>query len=137
MARLASGRTATVGERTHGDRRRRKEAVMSTRACPRGWWRRRRPGGAVLVLAVLAAGVGLLPRASAQPAAPSPDQEQLRGVFKELVEINTTDSVGDNTRAAEAMARHLLAAGFPPADVQVLAPAPRKGNLIARLRGTG
>jgi acetylornithine deacetylase/succinyl-diaminopimelate desuccinylase-like protein len=35
------------------------------------------------------------------------------------------------------MAAHLLAAGFPAGDVQVLAPAPRKGNLVARLRGTG
>jgi acetylornithine deacetylase/succinyl-diaminopimelate desuccinylase-like protein len=35
------------------------------------------------------------------------------------------------------MARRLIAAGFPAADVQVLAPAPRKGNVVARLRGTG
>jgi acetylornithine deacetylase/succinyl-diaminopimelate desuccinylase-like protein len=55
-------------------------------------------------------------------------------IFKELIEINTTDSVGDNTRAADAMAARLLAAGYPPEDVQVLAPVPRKGNLVARLR---
>ena len=55
-------------------------------------------------------------------------------LLRELVEINTTQSVGDNTEAAEAMARHLLAAGFPPEDVQVLVPAPRKGNLVARYR---
>ena len=35
------------------------------------------------------------------------------------------------------MAARLRAAGFPAADVQVLAPQPRKGNLVARLRGTG
>ena len=35
------------------------------------------------------------------------------------------------------MARRLLAAGFPATDVQVLGPAPRKANLVARLRGTG
>ena len=35
------------------------------------------------------------------------------------------------------MAARLRAAGFPAADVQVLAPAPRKGNLVARFRGTG
>ena len=58
-------------------------------------------------------------------------------IYRELVEINTTDSVGDNTKAAEAMAARLRAAGFPAADVQVLAPAPRKGNLVARLRGSG
>jgi acetylornithine deacetylase/succinyl-diaminopimelate desuccinylase-like protein len=68
---------------------------------------------------------------------PTGEQAALREIYRELVEINTTDSVGDNTRAAEAMAARLLAAGFPAADVQVLAPAPRKGNLVARFRGTG
>ena len=47
------------------------------------------------------------------------EQAALREIYRELVEINTTDSVGDNTRAAEAMAARLLAAGFPAADVQV------------------
>jgi acetylornithine deacetylase/succinyl-diaminopimelate desuccinylase-like protein len=56
-------------------------------------------------------------------------------LLKELIEINTTDSVGDNTAAAQAMADRLLAAGFPPEDVQVLAPVERKGNLVARYRG--
>jgi acetylornithine deacetylase/succinyl-diaminopimelate desuccinylase-like protein len=46
-------------------------------------------------------------------------------------------ATGDTGRAADAMAARLLAAGFPPADVQVFKPAPRKGNLVARLRGTG
>jgi acetylornithine deacetylase/succinyl-diaminopimelate desuccinylase-like protein len=65
------------------------------------------------------------------------DEQAFLEIFRELVEINTTDSVGDNTRAAEAMAARLRAAGFPAADVQVLVPHPRKGNLVARLRGTG
>lgn len=60
-----------------------------------------------------------------------------RDIFRELIEINTTDSTGDNTRAAAAMAARLLAAGLSAEDVQVLSPAPRKGNLVARLRGTG
>jgi acetylornithine deacetylase/succinyl-diaminopimelate desuccinylase-like protein len=58
-------------------------------------------------------------------------------IFKQLVEINTTDSVGSTTVAAEAMAKRLLEAGFPPGDVQVLGPNARKGNMVARLRGTG
>lgn len=71
-------------------------------------------------------------------AAPSPAaDEQLRSIYKELVEINTVDPAGDNTRAAQAMAARLRAAGFPEADVQVFEPQPRKGNLVARLRGTG
>ena len=41
------------------------------------------------------------------------------------------------TKAAEAVAARLKAAGFPAADVQVLGPDPRKGNLVARYRGTG
>ena len=80
---------------------------------------------------------GAAPPPAAQPATLAPHQRLLREIYQELIEINTTNSVGDNTRAAEAMARRLLAAGFPPADVQVLAPAPRKGNLVARLRGSG
>ena len=35
------------------------------------------------------------------------------------------------------MAARLRAAGFAEGDVQVFSPAPRKGNLVARLRGTG
>jgi acetylornithine deacetylase/succinyl-diaminopimelate desuccinylase-like protein len=59
-----------------------------------------------------------------------------REIFKELIEINTTDSIGDNTRAAEAMAKRLKDAGFPDADIHVLAPVARKGNVIVRLHGT-
>jgi acetylornithine deacetylase/succinyl-diaminopimelate desuccinylase-like protein len=60
-----------------------------------------------------------------------------RDIFKELIEINTTDSVGNTTTAANAMAKRLKDAGFPTADVQVLGPNDRKGNMVARLRGTG
>ena len=60
-----------------------------------------------------------------------------RDIFKELIEINTTDSVGNTTTAANAMAKRLQDAGFPAADVQVLGPNDRKGNMVARLRGTG
>src|SRR3954453_698653 len=59
-----------------------------------------------------------------------------RDIYKQLIEINTTDSIGNTTTAAEAMAARLRAAGFPAADVQVLGPNPRKGNLVARLRGS-
>ncbi len=65
------------------------------------------------------------------------ERERARDVLLELIEINTTDSVGDNTQAAEAMAARFRAAGFPPADIQVLGPNPRKGNLVVRYRGTG
>ena len=58
-------------------------------------------------------------------------------IFKELIEINTTDSVGSTTLAAQAMAKRLLDAGFPASDVQVLGPNARKGNMVARLHGSG
>jgi acetylornithine deacetylase/succinyl-diaminopimelate desuccinylase-like protein len=64
-----------------------------------------------------------------------PHQELARDLLKELIEIDTTHSNGDNTAAAQAMADRLLAAGFPPEDVHVLAPVERKGNLVARYRG--
>src|SRR5579864_1496558 len=60
-----------------------------------------------------------------------------RDIFKELIEINTTDSVGNTTTAANAMAKRLKDAGFPAADVRVLGPNDRKGNMVARLHGTG
>ena len=60
-----------------------------------------------------------------------------RDIFKQLVEINTTDPVGNVTTAAQAMAQRLLDAGFPQSDVQVLGPNDRKKNMVARLRGTG
>src|SRR5579864_1003424 len=63
-------------------------------------------------------------------------RELARFILKELIEINTTDSVGDNTVAAQAMARRLMTAGFAAGDVQVVVPAPKKGNLVVRLRGT-
>jgi acetylornithine deacetylase/succinyl-diaminopimelate desuccinylase-like protein len=61
-----------------------------------------------------------------------------RGLYKELVEINTTRSVGSCTKAAEAMRAHLLAAGIPAGDMQILAPSdrPNDGALIAVLRGS-
>jgi acetylornithine deacetylase/succinyl-diaminopimelate desuccinylase-like protein len=58
-------------------------------------------------------------------------------IFQQLIEINTTDSVGSTTVAAEAMAKRLLDAGFPPEDVKVLGPNTRKGNLVVRIHGTG
>ena len=67
----------------------------------------------------------------------TPFDQRARDIYKQLVEINTTDSVGNVTKAAEAMAARLKAAGFPAADVQLLGPDPRKGNLVARYRGTG
>jgi acetylornithine deacetylase/succinyl-diaminopimelate desuccinylase-like protein len=64
-------------------------------------------------------------------------QQLSHDIFKQLVEINTTDSVGSTTVAADAMAKRLLDAGFPADDVHVFGPNSRKGNLVARIHGTG
>jgi acetylornithine deacetylase/succinyl-diaminopimelate desuccinylase-like protein len=66
-----------------------------------------------------------------------PFDARAREIFKQLIEINTTDSIGSVTNAAEAVAERLKAAGFPASDVQVLGPDPRKHNVVARYRGSG
>src|SRR6185436_9337128 len=71
-----------------------------------------------------------------QPVPPAEYQHLARDIFEQLIEIDTTHEKG-STAAAEAMAQRLLAAGFAPADVQVLGPRPEKGNLVVRLRGNG
>ncbi len=72
--------------------------------------------------------------APSQSAELSAHQLQAKEIYRQLIEINTTKSVGDTTVAAQAMADRLIAAGLPKQDVQVLAGVPRNGNLIARLR---
>jgi len=67
----------------------------------------------------------------------TPQQQFAREVYQELVQINTTASAGDTYQAAQAMAARLKAAGFPEADVHVFETGPKRGNLVARLRGTG
>jgi acetylornithine deacetylase/succinyl-diaminopimelate desuccinylase-like protein len=67
----------------------------------------------------------------------TPNQQRAFDIYKELIEINTVTATGDTARAAEAMAARLRAAGFPDADVHAFSPAPHKGNLVARLHGSG
>ncbi len=68
----------------------------------------------------------------------TPTQQLARDIFKELIEINTTDTpAGNVTTAAKAMAARFRTAGFPEADIKVLGPVPNKGNLVVRLRGGG
>src|SRR6266566_2798461 len=90
-------------------------------------------------IALFVASISTLPMALGSSAAEglSPQQQLAFDIYKELVEINTVTATGDTARAAEAMAARLKAAGFADADVHAFQPAPRKGNLVARLRGTG
>src|SRR5215470_4563484 len=86
-------------------------------------------------LAAIACGVLACAVTCAQAAEPAADR--FVDIYRELGEINSTDSVGDTVRAAEAMAPRLRGGGFPAGDIQVLSSGPRKGNLVARLRGSG
>src|SRR5882724_6328579 len=90
-------------------------------------------------LALFLASISTLPMMAGPSAAEglSPQQQLAFDIYKELVEINTVTATGDTALAAEAMAARLKAAGFADADVHAFQPVPRKGNLVARLRGTG
>src|SRR5215468_8999173 len=83
-------------------------------------------------LAITASG-GTVPRTPADDA----NIKLATCIFKQLIEINTSHSVGSTTVAAEAMAKRLRDAGFPAEDIVVMGSEPRHGNMVARLRGTG
>jgi acetylornithine deacetylase/succinyl-diaminopimelate desuccinylase-like protein len=73
---------------------------------------------------------------SAAAAADRQDPQPLaRDIFKQLVEIETTESGAGSTPAAEAMAQRLRDGGLD--DVQVVGPGGRKQNMVARLKGNG
>jgi acetylornithine deacetylase/succinyl-diaminopimelate desuccinylase-like protein len=91
--------------------------------------------GIALSVASVSLVLGTLSPAAAEGL--SPQQQLAFDIYKELVEINTVTATGDTAEAAEAMAARLKAAGFPEQDVHAFSPVPRKGNLVARLRGTG
>ncbi|ELX12375.1 putative peptidase M20 [Janthinobacterium sp. HH01] len=69
----------------------------------------------------------------------TPVQKQMREIYQELVETNTTNSTGSCTVAANKMAKRLKAAGYKDADLQLIVPpgGPTKGNLVARIKGDG
>ena len=95
----------------------------------------------VRAIAMVTALAALALTAKAQPVSPTPaDVESIKlatEIFKQLIVINTTDSVGSTTVAAKAMAKRLRDAGFQADDVVVRGPDPRKDNMVARLHGTG
>src|SRR5215469_17400916 len=64
-------------------------------------------------------------------------QQLARDIYAELIAIDTTQSEGDTFKAAKAMAARLVKGGLPAADVNAFQTAPKRGNLVARLRGTG
>jgi len=95
----------------------------------KAFWTKRAAGPVVVVMALFAAAAGA--------AEPSAEQKLFRAIYQQLIEINTSDSEGDTTEAAKAMQARLMDAGFKPADMEVIVPFPRKGNLVARYKGSG
>lgn len=94
-----------------------------------------------LFAAVALGALGLASSGAAAPAAkstlpPPADQAVAREVLQQLIEINTVDEV---TPAATAMRDRLVAAGFAPGDIQLLAPPghPEQANLVLRYHGKG
>src|ERR1700681_1651461 len=72
-------------------------------------------------------------------AAADPDGlQRFKSIYKELIETNTTLSVGDCTSAAKRMAARLKAAGYSDEDTRVFVPDghPKEGGLLAVLHGS-
>ena len=91
----------------------------------------------VAAATVLLGVLGTAAAVAADRAADEASNRLAHDLLKELIEINTTDSVGNVTTAAEAMAKRFRDAGFAAADVVVLGPSDKKKNVVVRLRGTG
>src|SRR6185437_969026 len=95
--------------------------------------------GTTLVIASIASGISFPALAQTQQAQAGAPPIMLtrwgqlaHDVYKELIEINTADSVGSN-----AVAKRFLDAGFPASDVFQGGPRPDKGNIVVRYHGTG
>lgn len=82
--------------------------------------------------------ITLLCAVSASAQTEADDRQAFRGIYRELVEIDSSPTTGSCTRAAEAMLVHLRAAGYSEQDARVIVPdgAPDDGNVVAMLRGT-
>src|ERR1700751_4688930 len=82
----------------------------------------------------LCPGPGLMGQ-SPLPTTSAADRAEARAIFKQLIEIDTTDTPkGNVTTASEAMQKRFLDAGFDPEDVHLLGPDPKKQNLVVRMR---
>jgi len=59
-----------------------------------------------------------------------------RAILKELIELNTTASAGNTTKAAERIAARFRSAGLPEADIAIVGPDQVHKSLVLRLRGS-
>ena len=79
----------------------------------------------------------LVAAAQSDPVARNGAVSELVDIYRTMVETRTVHPDGDNTAIARFAAAKLTGAGYDPKDVEVLEPRALKGNLLARLRGTG
>jgi acetylornithine deacetylase/succinyl-diaminopimelate desuccinylase-like protein len=99
---------------------------------------RRLRGAALSASFVASVALSTMLQAQAQQgSALRPEQQLAHDIYKELVEINTTDSTGNVTTAATAVANRFRAAGFAASDIFEGGPRPDKGNVVVRYHGTG
>lgn len=91
-------------------------------------------------LAILASLAPICAAAQTATSWTSPDaatKQLALAIFRQLIEINTTDSVGSVTAASRAMEQRFQDAGFPESDIFLGGPNDRKENLVVRYRGSG
>lgn len=91
-----------------------------------------------MLIAAATATVALLATAIAAGAETAASEQGFRDLYKELVETNTTLSVGSCSLAAEKMAASLKAAGWPDSDLHLFAAPdhPKEGGLVAVYPGS-
>jgi acetylornithine deacetylase/succinyl-diaminopimelate desuccinylase-like protein len=87
------------------------------------------------LIAALTASLSLTLTAPARAADADAGREALREIYKEMVEIDSSQSTGSCTKVVRAAQTRLKAAGFTDDDVQVVVPEgkPDDGNIVARI----
>ena len=91
-----------------------------------------------IVLACRAAAALLVPAAGFAASVPTPDfgaaREEVVKLLSGFVQVDTTSPPGNETKGAEYLKRFLDSEGIPS---EILALEPARGNLVARLKGSG
>ncbi len=93
------------------------------------------PAGRGLLTTICAVLIAAATTASLPATQSNASNPQAREIFKELIEIPTSQADG-TAKAAQAIVRRLTAAGFAAEDAQILGPNPLTPLVVARYRGT-
>lgn len=100
-------------------------------------WRVTLRAAAATLAAVIAAAWSVAAPAAVHAVTPRADQQAFLDLYRELVDTNTSHSVGSCTLAAAKMAARLRAAGYPESALHPFSVAehPKDGGLVAVLPG--